>query len=268
MPEETLVTIIADLKSPVVLLVALFLFKTPIRELLSRLTNLSISAGDFKLETALKGRISSETLSEIRKQPELLRPTVPTHHQVTILHLQTRGFTVLSAKMSPEEIAEYLHIYLTRMTEIVFEYGGTIDRYEGTALTAYWGAPIVYEDSAKRACETALQLHSAIKEISPQLEAKGYPPLLPLFAITTADVIAGNLSSDQRPNYSILGDYSYILESLVELNNNYQTNILMTEYTLDLLREEFHVRLLGEKLNTKGKDQPVSVYELCGLKNE
>ena len=264
---ETLTAVIADIKWPVLILVVVVLFRAPIRELLSRLTNFSISAGDFKLETALKGRISSETLKEIRKQPELLQLKAASYHQVTILHLETRGFTVLSENMSPEQITEYLHTYLTQMTEVVFEFGGTIDRYEGTTLTAYWGAPIVYEDSAKRACAAALRMHTLIKQLSPKLETKGYPPLLPLFAITTADVIAGNLSSDQRPSYSILGDYSYILSSLVGLNNNFQTNILMTEYTLNLVSQYFDVRLLAEQLKTKGKDQPVSVFELCGSKH-
>lgn len=265
MPEDTLVAIIADLKWPVLLLVAIFLFRAPIRELLGRLTNLSISAGDFKLETDLKGRISPETLREIRKQPELLKPKAAAHQEVTILHLETRGFTVLSESMSADGIAEYLHVYLTRMTEVVFEFGGTIDKYEGTTLTAYWGAPIAYDDAAKRACRAALRMHDLIKELSPGLEAEGYPPLLSQFAITTADVVAGNLSSNQRPSYSILGDYSYILDGLVGLNNNYRTNILMTQYTLEQVGEEFEVRLLGEQLRTKGKDQPVSVYELCGF---
>ena len=266
MLDDSIVAAIADLKWPIVLLITLFLFKAPIRELLSRLSNLSITAGDFKLETALRGRVSSETLREIRKQPGYLRSSVATHQQVTVLHLETQGFSVLSETMSPEEIADYLHIYLTRMTDVVFEFGGTIDRYEGTALTAYWGAPIVYPDSANRACKAALRMHGLIKELSPKLEAKGYPPLLPLFALTTANVIAGNLGSDQKPAYSILGDYSYILASLVRLNNNYQTNILMTNYTLELVEGEFNVRLLGEQIKTKGKDQPVSVYELCGEK--
>lgn len=263
---ETLVAVIAQLKWPVLALVTLVLFRAPIREFLSRLTNLSVSAGDFKVETALKGRVSPEALSEIRKRPELLQIKSASHHQVSILQIQTRGFTVLSETMSPEKVASYLQTYLTRMTAVVFEFGGTIDRYEGTTLTAYWGAPITYPDSATRACRAALRMHALIKEISPELEAQGFPPLLPLCAITTADVIAGNLGSEQRPSYTILGDYTDILHGLTGLNQNFRTNILITEYTLEQVGDEFEVRLLGEKLRTKGKEQLVSVYELCGAK--
>jgi adenylate cyclase len=208
--------------------------------------------------------VSPDVIKEIRNKPGLLQQRNVSREQVTILHLETRGYTVLYEELSAEELSEYLNIYLTKMTDVVFELGGTIDRYEGTALTAHWGSPIHYTDAPSRACRAALRMQSLIKELSPNLVSKGLPPQLPLFVITTADVMVGNFGSEQRANYSILGDYMDILRRLVTLNYNFQTNILITQFTYQYVENEFEVRLLAEKLQTKGKDQPIAVYELCG----
>ncbi len=268
MNPETIVPLVTELKWPLVILVMLVLFRKPLVELFGRLTNLSISAGDFKLESALEGRVSPEVMKQLRKQPRLAGPREAESTQATILYMETRGYTLLYEALSPTDLARYLHSYLTSMTEIIFKYGGTVDRYEGIAITAYWGAPIQYPDSAARACKAALEMQQRIRELSPQLETQGFPPLLPQFAITTADVVVGDLGSDQKPGYSMVGDYQHILEGLLRLNINFQTSILITEFTYKVLQDrellgEFEMRMLAEELQTRGKDIPISVYELC-----
>ena len=262
MSAETLGALLSDLRWPAVILAALILFRGQLREAFGRLTKLSVAAGDFKLETSLQGRVPAEVIEELRRKPDKLGLRGDSR-TVTILYLETRGYTG-PAELSAERLSEYLHIYLTEVTGVVFELGGTIDRYEGTAVTAYWGAPIPYADSPRRACEAALRMEGLIRELSPQLEAQGFPPLLPLFAITTADVVVGDFGSEQRADYSLLGDFRLVLGALVRLNYNFQTNILITEYTHARLAGAFETRLLGERLRVKGKVEPISVYELLG----
>ena len=267
MTTQILPIIISDLKWPVVIVVALILFRRQIREVFGRLSNLNITAGNFKLETSLRGRVSPAVFKELRKKPNQfsLGGELRT---LTVLHLETHDYAFLTANYSPEAVSNYLHTYLTKMTDVIFQLGGTIDRYEGLSLTAYWGAPIPCEDAPSKACEAALQMQSLINELSPELEAMGHPPLLPLFGVTTAELMVGNFGSEQRANYSLLGDYKDVLKGLVQLNYNFQTNILITENTYSHVANAFKIRLMAEQLQISGKKAPISVYELLGEVNK
>lgn len=256
--------IVSDLKWPVIILVVLILFRRPLQSAVGRLTSLNIAAGDFKLETALQGHVSPQVIEQIRANPQKY-PIRSEQREVTILRVETRGFTDLSESLTAVELSEYLRTYLTKMTEVIFDLHGTVDRYEGTSVTAYWGAPVSVENPERRACEASLRMQSLIKEeLSPELEERNLPPLLPLFAITTAYVAVGDFGSEQRSNYSILGDYETVLQGLVRLNYNFQSNVLVTQYTHAHVKDHFEFQLLAERLRTKGKSEPISVFELLG----
>ncbi len=226
-----------------------------------KVAKLNVEAGKFKLETSMRSYVSPELISELGRNPEKLK-IAGEEKEVTILHMEVRGFTTLHEKCEPEQVTEYISKYNTQMTNHIFEFGGTVDRLLGDTLTAFWGAPIEYKDAAERACTAALKMHETVKKISPELEQLQLPPLLPVFAITTTNVIVGNMGSEQRFNYSIMGDYSYILQGLAQLNYNFNTNILMTEYTRSRISKQFKTRILAEQLITKGKNEPIDVYEL------
>ena len=264
---DTVSSIVTELAWPLVALVAIVLFRTPLGALLGRLMSLSLVAGKFELKTTMKGHESNRVLSEMDKGAGLALTRVEVL-PVTIVRCYTRGYTSFEEKLSPDEVGEYLHEYLTSMTEVVFELGGTLDKYEGTALTAYWGAPIAYTDAAERACAATLRMQDVVSKLSPWIEQRGFPPLLPMFAITSTTVLVGNLGSAQRFNYSILGDFDNTLDELVRFNQNFQTNILLTEYTYKEIGDSFETGIQAKDLRVNGKDSPIAVYELLGRSSD
>ena len=215
----------------------------------------------FRLEREMDQYLAPAVIQELQREPRRLSLR-PDHRQLTILHSEVRGFDLLAERASAVELGRYLHLYLTSMTEIVFGLDGTLDRYVGNALTAYWGAPIAYTDSAKRACEAALQMVRKVDELEATLLELGVPPLRVDIAITTGVVLVGSLGSQQRFQYSILGNALDILPRLVAMNAPFRTKILLTEFTQADVHPAFETRLLAEALNVKGKAKPIAIYEL------
>jgi len=263
---ESLISLLRVALWPLIVLTIVIVFRGPLAELLVKLTRLRLTAGKLKLDALLSERVSAEVLAQVKRQPKLI-PSHPELRTVTILYSETRGYTGISEHLSPENVAKLIRPYLTKMTKAIFDAGGTLDRYEGTAFTAYWGAPIPYDDSASRACKAALAMLEVVRGLSLKAQEKGSPPLLPIFAITTSSVMVGDFGSQQRSNYGVLGNHNSILRGLVQLNNNYQTSILITEQTHLAIASFFETRLLGEKLRVKGYEAPISVYELIKAKS-
>ena len=148
---------LSDQAWPLIVLVALILFRNPLGGLLLKVMKLNVEAGRFKLETSMQEYVPPSVLNELIKNPGQLR-LGGERRQVTILCADIRGFTQTSEALEPEMVAGLVHRYFTGMTEIVFRLGGTLDSYRGHVMTAYWGAPVSYPDAAARACEAALKM--------------------------------------------------------------------------------------------------------------
>ncbi|HEV3332632.1 MAG TPA: adenylate/guanylate cyclase domain-containing protein [Bryobacteraceae bacterium] len=220
----------------------------------------------LRLETDMRQYLSPAVIADLRQSPGRL-PLSPEKKELTILHSDVRGFTALAENLGPEQVGRYLHRYLTFMTEIVFASNGTLDRYVGNALTAYWGAPIEYADAAARACDAALDMVRKVAELNPMLRELGMPPLRLNIAITTGFAIVGSMGSAQRFQYTIIGEILQILPRLVYLNNQFGADILITQSTHQLVRDSFQTRTLADQIVIKGKSQPLSVYELLGRRD-
>jgi adenylate cyclase len=126
--------------------------------------------------------------------------------RVTVLFSDIRGFTSLSEAMSPDEIASLLTEYFTVMVEIVFEHGGTLDKFIGDALMALWGAPIAHEDDPDRATRAAVAMQRALERLNEEWSRKGRPRLSVGIGISLGEVFAGNIGSDRRLEYTVIGD--------------------------------------------------------------
>ena len=262
---DKVLELIKELIWPFILLVSILIFRKPVSTLLSRVMNFSAEVGKFKLVASMQNHVSENTFQQIRKKPELIN-TKAEERQITALFAEVRGFTTIYEGMTPNEAVDFIQIFLATMQSLVFKHGGTVDRYNGAAIYAYWGAPIDYPDSAERACKAALDMAEAVRGLSKQFEAKGFPRLNPQYAITTAKVLAGDLGTGTIANYSVFGDYEGILQHLSRLNINYQTNIVLTEYTHDIVGNKFSFKTLSDRIRVKGKDREISIYELIGPK--
>jgi adenylate cyclase len=186
---------------------------------------------------------------------------------VSILFSDIRGFTTLSEKLPPEEVVALLNPYLEAMTSIIDNFGGTVDKYEGDAIIAFFGEPVVHEDHALRAVRTAVEMRKALVTLHQRWEKEGLPYHVEIgIGINSGEVFVGLLGSAQRINYTIIGDNANLASRLQDLTKTYQWPILISESTYQQVKEEFDVEL-ADSVVVKGKTEPVNVYRVLGQKN-
>jgi adenylate cyclase len=153
------------------------------------------------------------------------------------------------------------------MVDCLFRYEGTLDKFIGDAIMAIYGAPVPQRDHALRACRTALDMRRELASLQAKWRAEGKAPFDIGIGINTGEVIVGNLGSDQRFDYTVIGDPVNLAARLESLNKEYPkaSGIIISEYTYALVRDRVEARHLGD-VTVKGKHKPVGVYELIGLK--
>ena len=185
--------------------------------------------------------------------------------KVTILFSDLRDFTPLSERLKPGELLEVLNAYLTSMSQIVDAHGGVVDKYIGDALMALFGAPLEMSDQASQAMETALEMQTALRKLNQQLFTDGEYVLRFGIGIHTGTVVAGNIGSPERYNYTVIGDGVNVASRLQTLTRNreYDTDIIVSDETLRESTKSFRTKLLGE-VSVKGKQQLVKIHALLG----
>lgn len=178
---------------------------------------------------------------------------------VAIFFSDIRGFTRMSEKMGPDEIASLLTEYFTEMVEIVFEHGGTLDKFIGDAILAIWGAPIQHEDDCDRAMRAALQMQDVLEQLNQKWAAQGREPVRIGIGINYGEVFAGNIGSDRRLEYTVIGDAVNTASRLCSKAG--PGEILISEPFYRALSSPPAVEPL-EPLQLKGKEQAVQVYRV------
>lgn len=184
---------------------------------------------------------------------------VGSRRRVTILFSDIRGFTSLSEKLSPEEVVEMLRDYLTTMTEVVFKYGGTVDKYIGDAIMALYGAPFDQPNHAEQAVRTALEFQDQVKILSERWEAKCGVRLRNGVGVNTGDAVVGTIGSQQRLEYTAIGDTVNLASRLESLTKDFLSPIVISQTTYEEVKHLFYSRYLGE-VKVKGKEIPVKIY--------
>lgn len=185
---------------------------------------------------------------------------------VTILFVDLRGFTPLSEKLPPRELIALLNRYLEAMSHAIEAQGGVIDKFIGDAIMALFGAPLHQGDDADRALRAALGLRDALGALNRELATEGRPQLAIGVGLNTARVVAGNIGSHRRLNYSVIGDGVNVAARLQALTRTpeYRTDILLSAATLDAAHGRYATRALG-LIPVKGRAEPVAVHALDGL---
>lgn len=183
--------------------------------------------------------------------------------EVTILFSDLRNFTALSEHLAPQEVLTLLNRYLDRMSAIIEEHHGVVDKYIGDAVMALFGAPIADEHAADHALAAALAMRRALIELNQELAAEGRPALRFGVGINTSRVVAGNMGSRRRLNYTVIGDGVNVAARLEELTKDpaYQSSILVSETTLRYARRSFATRALGE-ISVRGRIESIKVFAL------
>ncbi len=208
--------------------------------------------------------VSKVIVDELLKHPEMIK-LGGERKEISVLFSDIRSFTTLSEKYQPEEIVGILNNYLSRMTSTIFKYEGTLDKYVGDEIMAFWNAPIPQEDHAILACLTALEMMKELKTFNEEMPVE-YRLNIGI-GINTGDAIVGNMGSTSRMDYTLIGDTVNTGARLEGTNKVYNTNIIISEYTYERIKDHFICRLL-DKIRVKGKSIPVSIYELLDVKED
>ncbi|MDP7038452.1 MAG: adenylate/guanylate cyclase domain-containing protein [Myxococcota bacterium] len=181
----------------------------------------------------------------------------------SVLFSDIRGFTTISERLSPEQLVYLLNAYLTPMTNIVFKYDGTLDKYMGDAIMAIFGAPIAHKDHAVRACLTALDMMEDLYVLQGQWREQGLPEIDIGIGVNTGPMSVGNMGSEIRFDYTVMGDNVNLGSRLEGINKQYGSNIIISEYTYLEVKEHVYAREI-DSVRVKGKREPVVIYELLG----
>jgi adenylate cyclase len=164
--------------------------------------------------------------------------------RMTMLFTDVAGFTTVSEKLTPEELVALLNEYLTAMTRVVFAYDGIVDKYEGDLVMAEWGAPIWIPNHAAQACRTGLGMQKRLAELRVKWKAEGRNELYSRVGINTGDVIVGNMGSEEKFDYTVMGDAVNLASRLEGANKSYDTTIMIGKNTYDDVKDEFVTRPL------------------------
>jgi adenylate cyclase len=217
-------------------------------------------------KTRLKREFSTvlapTVVEELLKNPALAG-LGGTERELTVMFSDIRGFTTMSEKLSPEGLTQFLNEYLTPMTEILIQRQGTLDKYMGDAIMAFWGAPIEQADHAARASLAALDMLEKLDELRVKWQAEGKPSIDIGIGLNSGLMRVGFMGSERMRNYTLLGDNVNLGSRLEGTNKNYGTHIIVSEVTYRATKGAVHGRLL-DAVKVKGKLEPVRIYELVG----
>jgi len=188
--------------------------------------------------------------------------------KLTILFSDIENFTTIAESMAPKELVNALGDYLKEMSNIILKNEGTIDKYIGDAIMAFWGAPKEIEDHAYLACKSAIENQELLRKLRKEKWLQENRPLFNArIGINTGELIVGNMGSDTRLNYTVIGDSVNLASRLEGINKYYKTNIICSENTYKLIKDRIVTRKL-DIVSVKGKTKPESIFEIIGLKGK
>jgi adenylate cyclase len=241
------------------------------------MTAISIFAGTYKylteerkakeLKKMFSHYVSPKIVDQLLKHPDLAR-LGGYRREITVLFSDVRGFTTFSEHRKPEEVVEHLNEYLHEMTDIIFKWDGTLDKFVGDEIMAFWGAPLDQPNHAELGLKCALNMSDRLEELQAKWKAEGKEPLDNGIGLNTGDVLVGNIgSADKKMDYTIIGDHVNLGARVETLTRKYDSRVLFTEFTYEKIRhlvEEGKLYRVDMKemdtVKVKGKDIPVKIY--------
>jgi len=223
--------------------------------------------GEYRLKLQIRGQfgtyVSPDLVKQLENDPSLLRLGGETK-TMTFLFSDIVGFTPISEKLQadPQALVELINRLLTQLTDCVLRHGGTVDKFMGDCIMAFWGAPLDCEDHAERAMLTARDMLLILDDLNAQLDAENLPHLNIGVGINSGQCVVGNMGSQSRFDYSVLGDAVNVASRLEGQTRNYEDWILIGESTIQYKPEWTKY---VDAIQVKGKSEPLRVYTLDGI---
>lgn len=215
------------------------------------------------VKNSFKRYLAASVVDQLIKDPDRLK-LGGEDRELTVFFSDMSGFTSFSEHMEPQQLVGLINEYLTAMTDSIFLQEGTLDKYEGDAVMAFWGAPVRQEDHARRACWAALDNRSRLKELCLSWQQRGLPVFDIRIGINTGNMIVGNIGSTVRMDYTVLGDAVNTASRMEQANKLYGTHIMISEATRRGAGGAVDAREL-DLLELHGKKNALRVFELLGL---
>jgi len=187
--------------------------------------------------------------------------------ELTVFFSDVADFTAITEDLPPNELTRMLSEYFDVMTNVIAAHSGTVDKYIGDAVMAFWGAPTDIPDQALQACRAAIACQREITALSARWKAEGKYEFHTRIGLATGEVVVGNVGSEQRMNYSVIGDPVNLASRLEGLNKAYKTQIIISEETYQACAANIEARLIDFVI-VKGKAEPVRIYELIGERGD
>ncbi len=228
------------------------------------------AATEGKQKAQIKGMfekyVDKAVVKQILDNPSLVK-LGGEEREITTLFADIEGFTSMAEKMGPTNTVGMLNSYLTEMSNIIIENGGTIDKYIGDAIMSFWGAPLSDADQAFNACASAINMQRKLTALHTKWIHYGRPVVNQRIGINTGRAVVGNMGAETRLNYTAIGDAVNLAARLEGVNKEYGTRLLMSDYTY----RKVHDRVLSREMDlvvVMGKSEPVRIYELIALADE
>jgi adenylate cyclase len=219
-----------------------------------------------KIRGAFSFYVNPSVVNEVLKNPGKLK-LGGDKKELSVLFSDIRGFTSLAEEMEPEILVTLLNEYLTEMTNVVFELDGLLDKYIGDAIMAVFGAPLEQKDHPLRACHTALKMLDRLGTMQEKWKAEDTPQLDIGIGINTGPMVVGNMGSERRFDYTVMGDAVNLASRLESINKEYGTQVVISEFTYRSVKDDFWCREL-DAVRVKGRARPVKIYELLAFQSE
>ena len=209
--------------------------------------------------------IPPELVEEMANNPNSYTLASQSRH-MTVLFTDVRDFTSIAEGMAPEQLSLLMNRFLSPMTQAIHQHRGTIDKYMGDAIMAFWGAPVADKQHAAHAVQAALAMTNALAGLQDDFAAQGWPAIRIGIGLNSGDMVVGNMGSTFRMAYTVLGDAVNLGSRLEALTKYYAVSIIVSEDT-KMLAPDFAYREL-DRVRVKGRDKPLAIYEVIGLNDE
>ena len=219
-----------------------------------------------QIRSAFQHYLAPEVIAELVEDPSKLA-LGGERLEITAFFSDIADFTTFSEQLEPTALVAFLNEYLTALTNIILEEGGTIDKYEGDAIIAMFGAPMEHADHAVRAVRSAIRCQNKLQELRPGWQARGLPEVKTRIGLNSGLAVVGNMGSVQRFDYTMIGDTVNLAARLEGTNKVYDTVMMIGQGTERLCRDVIVMREL-DRVRVKGKTEPIAVFEPLGLVGE
>ncbi len=225
-----------------------------------------------RIRSMFSSYVTERVVNELIKHPDLAR-LGGARREITVLFSDVKSFTPFSERHSPEEVVSLLNEYLGEMAQVIFSWEGTLDKFIGDAIVAFWGAPLAQEDHAERAVGCAIEMIERLQRLQAKWKAEGKEPFDSGIGINTGEVLVGNIGAEgKKMDYTVIGDHVNLGSRVEGLTRKYGCHIVITEHTLDKLRASIEngrltrLTITGlDRVTVKGKARPVAIYELAAV---